>query len=700
MELPLISEEQTNILNEISINNVIVNACAGAGKTSTNLFIATNFPELNILLLTYNKKLKLETRQKIDLLELTNIETHSFHSFGVKYYNHKCFTDTILKKIIKQNSKPLKQFQYDIIILDESQDISPLYFELICKIYSNNTSNTVAKICILGDIKQSIFEFNNADARFIEFADELFNLNSFNWSRCTLSESFRITHEMSEFINNSMLQQTVINSNKLSYNKPRYIICDTFCDYGTSSTLNEVRYYLNMGFQPYEIFILAPSIKNNKHPIRILENLIKTNIRNIPIYVPCSDEEELDKDILENKLVLSTFHQTKGLERKVVIVFNFDNSYFQFYKKNKNPNVCPNELYVVTTRALEHLSVFHHYKNQFLPFLERNTLRYYVQIIYNKQLRMKSCILNERSIETPVTTLTKHIPEDILDECINYLQLNTINRKRKIIDIPVKTKQGKSYESVSEITGIAIPAYFEYKLHGRMDIFNELYRADVSAIPIDSDGNSNNEMAISDSSDNETDTPSPIHYNLKTIDLDNISVEQLLYIANRWASYMSGYIFKICQITDYTWLTTKHLNRCIKRINKLNISQESAIFERKIVVLDKIELLNRELIGFIDCVDVNNIYEFKCVKELKKTHYLQLAIYMYMYETVQRDNNNFSDRHYYLYNILTHENIEISCDYNKLKQMIEFLIFSKNNKNIISNTAFKLNAQTIKNKYT
>ena len=45
------------------------------------------------------------------------------------------------------------------------------------------------------------------------------------------------------------------------------------------------------------------------------------------------------------------------------------------------------------------------------------------------------------------------------------------------------------------------------------------------------------------------------------------------------------------------------------------------------------ELLDRNLIGYIDCIDNENdiIYEFKCVKQLEKEHYLQLALYMYMY---------------------------------------------------------------------
>ena len=64
-KLPLISNEQANILTSFVNNNVLVDAVAGSGKTTTNLYIAKKFHKYNILLLTYNAKLKLETRKKV-----------------------------------------------------------------------------------------------------------------------------------------------------------------------------------------------------------------------------------------------------------------------------------------------------------------------------------------------------------------------------------------------------------------------------------------------------------------------------------------------------------------------------------------------------------------------------------------------------------------------------------------------------------
>jgi superfamily I DNA/RNA helicase len=79
------SHEQKNVLLNLKYNNVVCDSVAGSGKTTTILYIAKTFKSKSILLLTYNAKLKIETREKVKLLNLTNIEVHSYHSFCVKY---------------------------------------------------------------------------------------------------------------------------------------------------------------------------------------------------------------------------------------------------------------------------------------------------------------------------------------------------------------------------------------------------------------------------------------------------------------------------------------------------------------------------------------------------------------------------------------------------------------------------------------
>lgn len=717
MELPEISSEQNNIIQQIDLNNnVIIDSVAGSGKTTCNLHIAKHFDFMNILLITYNSKLKLETREKAESLGLFNIEIHTYHSFCLKFYDNQCFTNEIIYKIIKNKNKPLKQFNYDLIVLDEAQDISCLYYEIICKIYKDN-DNVNTKISIFGDKNQSIFDFNKADKRFIEYAPELFNFNQYNWVNCKLSTSFRITYEMSLFINKCLLKEERLISNKITNNKPRYIICDCFGDkpYLTLRTFDEIKYYLNLGYKPSDIFILAPSIKSVNTPVRVLENKIKRELPDVMVYVPVDDQEKLDEEILEGKIIFSTFHQTKGLERKVVIIFGFDNSYFKFYKKKSNPLVCPNELYVATTRGLQRLTLFHHYTNEYLHFIDKQMLEeccYYE----NKYLNIAKKIKNRenidyklKNIKISVTDLLKFLPENIIIECFNQLEIvQNYTYSTCKINIPSKFSNDKTTENVSEITGIAIPTMFELKLKNKIYIYERLLDEKFEEKIFN-----NNDFIL-----NFLNKPKEKKHNINKIDIQKLTPEELLYLSNCWNTYKNGYLFKIYQITNYDWLKQKELYECVFRLNNLNISLNST-FEYNLEIENEAELLDRKLVGYIDCVDKENniVYEFKCVNKIEKEHYLQLAIYKYMYEIEKLKNNkkikidfntneelktinlnemtdefdkindkikiSNEETKYVLFNILTNEYFVIYCDFQKLKNMIKYLIYSKY---MISNT--------------
>jgi hypothetical protein len=166
---------------------------------------------------------------------------------------------------------------------------------------------------------------------------------------------------------------------------------------------------------------------------------------------------------------------------------------------------------------------------------------------------------------------------------------------------------------------------FELKLKNKMSIFELLIETDFEKNVIN---NGNNGCLIQ-----LNNTPKQKKHNINDINIKNLTPEELLYLSNCWNTLKNGYLFKIYQITKYDWLQEKKLDECINRLTELNISINS-LFEYRLETENEVELLNRKLIGFIDCVDKENniVYEFKCVQKIEKEHYLQLALYMYMYE--------------------------------------------------------------------
>jgi len=637
----VLSKEQLQVVAELGDNNVLVDSVAGSGKTTTILHIAKEYPQYNFLLLTYNKKLKFETRQRVEEAGLGNVETHSYHSFCVKYYLRTCFTDSGIIEITGDNKERLKPFSYDYLILDESQDLTPLYFSLVCKIYYDNDTPE-CKFCNLGDKNQSIYAFNKADERFIVFADKIFNLNKFEWKRVKLNTSFRITKGMASFVNKCMLKYDNLRSVK-DGDKVRYLICNSFGSKKGGKVYDEFRMYTRMGYTYDDFFIIAPSVRSDSSPVRQLANFLSS--KGIPIYVPNTDDERLDEDILSNKVAFSTFHQVKGLERKVVIVFGFDDTYFKYFNKGADPKVCPNEMYVATTRAKEQMTVVHHYTNWFIPFLDRMELRTICNV-QGKLGRRKETYSDDKPLKPKkvhVTDITKHLPCEVVDTAMKYFEIEQVQEKGVRIRIPVKTKQGNLYENVSDITGTAIPAYFEYIRTGRMGI-----------------GGGRN--------------------------LKNVTPPELLKIANKWCAITSGYNYKLTQIKNYDWLEKDNLDECIKRLGCFVTG--NARFEYGVEYTNHSELMGIELSGFIDCVDSvkdkTNLWEFKCVEKIDNSHYIQLALYAYLYHVGNSDLIN-----YYLFNIIDNTIYKITFELPELVEMVRYLFnYKYGDRKVISDREF------------
>ena len=67
------SIEQQKVIDALHNSNVLVDAVAGSGKTTTVLHIALQHSLDTILLLTYNKKLRLETKRRAIDNNITNL---------------------------------------------------------------------------------------------------------------------------------------------------------------------------------------------------------------------------------------------------------------------------------------------------------------------------------------------------------------------------------------------------------------------------------------------------------------------------------------------------------------------------------------------------------------------------------------------------------------------------------------------------
>lgn len=677
------SSEQLDIINCLSDYNVIVDAVAGSGKTTTILHIALKY-NVSILNLTYNRKLKDETNIRAMNCNLTNLECCTYHGFCRKYLNMTGYTDFDIDRCLRErNDNNLGN--WGIIIIDEAQDITFTYYKVIKKIL---LANIDAKICILGDRYQSIYQFNDADPRFIIYADQIFNYNRFEWVRKNLSTSYRLTNKMADFLNHCVLGidriKTVKEGKDVSY-----ICTNLYSDQICNLVIDIIK---KCKYRPDDIFILAPSVRpkldpTTKNPIQKLANTLTNH--GIPILIPNNDNDKISEKVSKGKLLFSSFHQTKGLERKLVIVLSFDTSYFEFYNRHDDINICPNIIYVALTRATYKLIVVHHNgplkcnglkKNGLskpkhcLPFLKINKLSQYANIVTKDDGKCLTYGNVHRSNSTTymnsVTNLIRHIPFNIQCQALNLLEFTT-NNKNDEISFNSVVAMGKLWESVSDIIGIAIPIFYQLK-QGKIP-------RELSAI-LDPNGYKEEQSFLS----HIIEFPWAKNRNLTINDFDilkdasfqinDITIPKVMKLANFWQAYESRYYFKLRQIFRYNWLEDYKILQMLDRLEK-HISP-NAIFEYHVTITKPINFIQNKVIeatisGYIDVIDGDNVWELKCTKNLSEDHKLQLACYYYLLESENPNPN----RHYYLYNIRTDECLEIKS--NELEKIFNLLVINK-----------------------
>jgi hypothetical protein len=672
------SPEQNIIINNLTNHNIIIDSVAGSGKTTTIMHIAKKYDNKKILLLTYNAKLKDESREKVKKYKLSNIEVQNYHSFLCKYYKLQCYTDNIIYDFLNDPPNSNYIFDFDIIIIDEIQDMTFVYYELVLHILKLNTKEF--KLCLFGDKKQAIFDFNQADSRFLTLGDKIFKQD--NWIKLNLSTSFRITKPMSDFLNRCVLGKDRVLSNKQG-SKVEYIVCNPF----RSSRLFEHVKKLFDVYNPSDFFIIAPSVKNKSTPVRRLANIISNE--GIPMFVPNNDDEKIDIDIINNKLLVSTFHQVKGLERKIVIVFGFDESYFKYYKKVDKYHKCDNALYVALTRATDKLIIIHGSDYNYFKFIDKKKLGEIADVKYFDNIKT-SDDLDNNGLKIPVTQLTKHIPSMLIRSMIKKLDYNIIKERSDLINIPIKIKSDDMFESVSEITGTCIQSMYEYKNTNNISLMKNINEFKLVA-------EFTKYLALKSEFEN-------FYANHEYKGYDDNLVSKHLHMSCMYCSFLSGYVFKLNQIKNYDWISLENLDKSFNRLDDF-FGNKDMIYEKMIKIdqknikeseLDYIREFNNliinnriELSGSIDCITrkLDNMYEIKTVSSLKDEHILQLVVYAFMYNYLVGNVN--LDMKYNLYNIITDECIQIKYDYELFCSIVKDLIKIKIYDNlVISNDDF------------
>lgn len=700
------SKEQMEVINAIKDGyNVQVDAVAGSGKTTTVLSLAHYNPTKVIVQITYNSELKAEVREKklsySESMNLDKLEIHTYHSFATTYYSKEAKTDIGLEAVLEKNYEPKVHLpEIKILVIDEIQDMNELYYRFILKILKDTNNHLEIQILTLGDKGQGLYEFKGADTRYLTLSSQIFNFSLHHpFKKLNLTTSYRITNEIAKFINDGMLGYTRLYAIK---DGPQVIYMRHPSPYQVYKMIGfKILELLNLGLlKPDEIFILAPSVKCEAMcHVKLLENMLVSN--GIPCYVPLSETSTVNSETIKNKVIFTSFHQSKGRERKLVVVFGFDDNYFKFFEREKDPQVCPSTFYVGSTRATETLILvecskplpFLHYDHQLMQSEDHITfegipINLNIEDPQSLQIPRPSTPPNVHN--TSPTSLIKFLDENVLIQIMKLVDKESLfslvpnSNKGNNVVIPnsIKKQDYKGYqltEEVSELNGLVIPAIFEERKSNRLSKIREKVTIRLATLK-----------------------PNHIYSRLlQNMDMNqpNLHISDYLKVANVYNSMKEAIHFKVAQIYNYDWLNDSQIDELLDNIS-LHISDEEAIslsYEDSIIeqnyqteeetkcYYEKIDQFTRSIglkskirfTAIVDAMNEHTIYEFKCAENLEPEpeHLLQVIIYAWLWHNVCETVDG--PRFFKLINIRTGMMHQLNYKESTINRIMELLFVAK-----------------------
>ena len=618
---PRLSDEQEKFINTaLTGKNILVDACIGSGKT-TSIQALCNIisDDHNILYLTYNKLLKLDAKDKIIN---SNVTVTNYHGFVYPYLMRNNIRSSVNESISKFNEVKPKIKKFDILIIDEYQDINVEASKLLEYIKSTNPK---MQIIAVGDMAQKIYDFTTLDVEpwIHKF---LGNFENIQFTKC-----FRLGENLASKLSTA-------------WNKP-------ITGVNSSQTVKildsqEVINYLGTK-NPEDIIALGGKYSGSLDVLNELQERFPEKYNKNTIYTSIS---QYDSNVTPDGSVgiFTTFDSSKGMERPICVVFGFAPNYLESRLSygSTDPNIIRNIFLVAASRG----------KNEII-FVKPNTkdFKYLDDNEIYKHLNENIGFISpeeffDMSIPEPVkpsyqvsTMFDFKYVEDI-EDCFNCLDRKQIKLGDSEV-LNIKTTDGLL--DISPAIGNYVSAAFFKDI----DVKSQL---DYILIESTSQDNTRKHEYYTRALDWQLTRKFGGFY-------EDVQTQPHLFRipVKKGTIYESN--FKHSS-KDIQWellvllAAETGLNSYIQQINKRYISptDKKLIYNRmssnlqftdiheyptKISEVERSDLLDYNgnfrgdalhIYGRIDAIHDNMIYELKFVNSLKHIHFLQCAMYMIM----------------------------------------------------------------------
>lgn len=298
----LLSDEQQKMIDcAKNGKNVLVDACIGSGKTTAIQYLCNALPETkSILYLTYNKLLKIDARKKITNKNVTVTNYHGFAYVALNRIGIRTAVSDLIQTFNRKN--PPIDF-YDLLIIDEYQDIEQEFSEMLLYI---KESNPGIQLIAVGDMEQKIYDKTTLNAN--DFIRSFLG----EYESLTFSKCFRLSWELAAKLGRIWGKQIEgVNTSCIVEHK----------------SAREVISYLSKQC-PGDVLCLGARTGKLSWVLNRLEKDYPNIYNKETVYASISDDDSGATQPRADSAIFTTYDSSKGLERPICVVFDFTESYW------------------------------------------------------------------------------------------------------------------------------------------------------------------------------------------------------------------------------------------------------------------------------------------------------------------------------------------------------------------------------------
>ncbi|PZU04652.1 MAG: helicase [Gordonia sp. (in: high G+C Gram-positive bacteria)] len=327
LDLRLSTEQQAVIDAVVAGSDVIVDASIGSGKTSTiQQLCARLSARKRILYLTYSRLLKADAQDRVGGARVQN-----YH--GVVYphllrLGINCGVGESVQAFNANFATIRADFeQYDLLVVDEYQDINTEYADLLRNIKSANPS---MQVVLVGDMSQKVRSDTTLDVQ--AFAREF----CVDPTMLPFTQSFRMGPAMGALLGTA-------------WNKPIVGVNDSqrvrILDHADAITLIAQT-------EPGDLLCLGKRTGAMVHALNEAEKLAPQRYNKSTVFASIRDGDSTIRP-QEGVAVFTTFDASKGMERPVCVIFDYslDNWNLRCKFPNTDYEVLRNVFLVAASRG-------------------------------------------------------------------------------------------------------------------------------------------------------------------------------------------------------------------------------------------------------------------------------------------------------------------------------------------------------------